>query len=138
MNILLVSQYFVPEVGAPQIRLFEICKTLLAKGNKVTVVTGFPNYPSGIISPEYRGHLFYREKIDGLQLVRTWIYPFRGGGIFSRLLNYFSFTFSSSYKVKGKEILRGRDIYAKGWSQSDFFTAKVIGGLNPKNLKDER
>lgn len=95
MNILLVSQYFVPEVGAPQIRLFEICKALLAKGNKVTVVTGFPNYPSGVIPGEYRGHLFYKEKTEGLNIIRTWIYPYRGGGVFHRLLNYFSFTFSS-------------------------------------------
>lgn len=42
------------------------------------------------------------------------------------------------YEVKGKELLRGRDIYAKWWSQSDFFTAKVIGGLKPKNIEDDR
>lgn len=41
------------------------------------------------------------------------------------------------YEVKRKEFLKSRDVYAKGWSQSDFFTAKVIGGLKPKNIEDD-
>jgi glycosyltransferase involved in cell wall biosynthesis len=95
MNFLILTQYFPPEVGAAQTRLFEIAKELKKRGHSVTVVTAMPNYPKGEIFPEYRGKFFLKETISGIEVVRTWIYPAMDKSIIKRLMNYFSFTFTS-------------------------------------------
>ena len=39
MNILYISQYFPPEVGATQNRAFEMAANLVRLGHKVTILT---------------------------------------------------------------------------------------------------
>jgi len=95
MRILLLTQYFPPEAGAAQVRLKEVAAGLQRFGHTVTVVTGFPNHPTGVIPPEYRGHWRMRDEVDGIPVWRTWIYPVQRGRFWKRLLNYFSFVFSS-------------------------------------------
>ncbi|MFA6809157.1 MAG: glycosyltransferase family 4 protein [Eubacteriales bacterium] len=95
MRILLLTQYFPPEKGAAQVRLFELAKGLKNYGHEVTVVTAFPNHPTGVIPEEYRGKFFVKEKADGLTILRSCIYPVKRGRFWLRLLNYFSFVFSS-------------------------------------------
>ncbi len=48
MRTLLVSHYFPPEVGAPQVRLSTLARTWAGDGDAVTVLTGMPNYPTGV------------------------------------------------------------------------------------------
>lgn len=95
MRVLLLTQYFVPEVGAPQIRLYEIVQQMRALGHEVTVVTALPNYPEGKILAAYRGRVLQREQIDGVDVIRTWIYPAKGQNLLKRLANALSFTLSS-------------------------------------------
>lgn len=52
MHIVLLTPYFAPEVGAPQQIYAEWVPRLVARGHKVTVVTTYPNYPSGKVTPE--------------------------------------------------------------------------------------
>lgn len=99
MKILLLTQYFPPEKGAAQVRLWELAKGLRNEGHEVTVVTAFPNHPTGIIPPDYRGKRFAREEMEGIRVLRTWIYPVKRGRFWLRLLNYFSFVFSSLYGI---------------------------------------
>ncbi|MEE9568573.1 MAG: glycosyltransferase WbuB, partial [Candidatus Binatia bacterium] len=54
MKILYVSQYFPPEMGAPSARVYELSKHWVKAGHQVTVLTGFPNHPTGIVPTEYR------------------------------------------------------------------------------------
>lgn len=49
MKILVITQYFPPETGAPQNRLFELFDRLAKKGIHVDVITAMPNYPEGKI-----------------------------------------------------------------------------------------
>lgn len=95
MRILMLTQYFPPESGAAQVRLKELAKGLQGNGHKVTVVTAFPNHPSGVIPPHYRGRWRMKDEVDGIPVWRTWIYPVQRGRFWKRLLNYFSFVFSS-------------------------------------------
>lgn len=99
MRILLLTQYFPPEKGAAQVRLGELAGGLQSQGHEVTVVTAFPNYPTGIIPEKYRKKFFSRENMGGLTVLRTWIYPVKRGRFWLRLLNYFSFVFSSLYGI---------------------------------------
>ena len=53
MRILFFSYWFPPEIGAQSARIYENAKLWIKNGHAVTVITGFPNYPTGIISKEY-------------------------------------------------------------------------------------
>ncbi|MBL4754605.1 MAG: glycosyltransferase family 4 protein [Flavobacteriales bacterium] len=95
MRILFITQYFPPEVGAPQSRLYELAIRLVEKGVDVTVLTAMPNYPEMKVHDGYRGKFRVKESIDGIEVVRSWIYVSRNTGFASRILNYLSFTCSS-------------------------------------------
>ena len=94
MHIVIHTQYYPPEVGAPQSRLSELAQGLVHSGYKVTVLTSMPNYPQGKIYPGYGGILKI-EKMQGVRVIRTAIYPTQKISILPRLANYFSFVLSS-------------------------------------------
>jgi colanic acid biosynthesis glycosyl transferase WcaI len=99
VKILYVSQYFPPEMGAPAARVSELSRYWAEAGHEVTVLTGFPNHPTGIVPPQYRAkfrHLVGREVIDGVNVVRTWLFPFPNRKAYERMLNYSSFCASSA------------------------------------------
>jgi glycosyltransferase involved in cell wall biosynthesis len=95
MKILILTQYFPPEVGAPQNRLFELAVRLQKQGADITVLTAMPNYPQMKIHEAYKGRFYAHENMQGLDVHRSWIYVTTGKGIAKRLLNYFSFVFTS-------------------------------------------
>ncbi|MFN0124191.1 MAG: glycosyltransferase family 4 protein [Blastocatellia bacterium] len=95
MRITFLCQYFPPEMGAPSARTYEHARHWVSMGHEVTVITGFPNHPTGIIRPEYRGDFVRRERIEGIDLLRTWIYCAPNKGFSRRVLNFLSFFVSS-------------------------------------------
>ena len=99
MNIILLSQHFPPEIGAPQIRLYEVSKELQKRGHQVEVITAFPHHPHGIIPEKYKGKFYEKETYDTISVHRSWIYPSPKGSFWRRLISYFSFTFSAFYSV---------------------------------------
>jgi colanic acid biosynthesis glycosyl transferase WcaI len=94
MHVAILTQYYPPEMGAPQARLSGLARNLVSAGHKVTVLTAMPNYPSGKIRSGYGG-LFRKEEIDGISVIRTFIYPTKTVALFARLASYFSFVLSS-------------------------------------------
>jgi glycosyltransferase involved in cell wall biosynthesis len=99
MKILYVSQYFPPEMGAPAARVAELARYWVQDGHEVTVLTGFPNHPTGVVPAEYRSkirRLVMRENLDGVSVVRTWLFPFPNRKAYERILNYSSFCASAS------------------------------------------
>lgn len=70
-------------------------------GHQVTVITGFPNYPIGIIPPEYRGKLVQKEEWDGINVIRTALLPVSTSHFFLRTLSHLSFLVSSSLESMG-------------------------------------
>lgn len=95
MRITFLCQYFPPEMGAPSARTSEHARHWVRLGSEVTVITGFPNHPTGIIRPEYRGYFTKRESVDGIDLLRTWIYCAPNKGFLKRIINFMSFFLSS-------------------------------------------
>jgi len=99
MNILYICQYFPPEMGAPAARVSELAGHWSKTAHKVTVLTGFPNHPTGMVYPDYRKKLWqliYSESVDGVKVIRTWLYPLPNRKSHERILNYSSFFLSSS------------------------------------------
>jgi colanic acid biosynthesis glycosyl transferase WcaI len=96
VRILYVSQYFPPEMGAPSARVFELSREWARLGHDVTVLTGFPNHPTGVIPAEYRGQWVRQEIIERIRVVRTPIYAAANRGLMRRSANYCSFSASAS------------------------------------------
>ena len=102
MKLLILTQYFPPEVGAPQNRLFELAIRLKKMGVNVTVLTAMPNYPQMKIYDGYEGKNYMYEEIEGIPVHRASIYLPKNKSIIQRLLNYFSFVYSSAQVGKNK------------------------------------
>ncbi len=96
MRILYVSQYFPPEIGAPAARVHELSREWVRLGHDVTVLTAFPHHPTGIKRPEDRGVLERRERIDGIDLLRTYVYAAPNQGVVRRMASYASFMISAT------------------------------------------
>jgi colanic acid biosynthesis glycosyl transferase WcaI len=99
MRFLILTQYFPPETGAPQVRMAAMIRELLRLGHTVEVVTALPNYPRGKIFPEYKGHFYKTDVWEGVLVHRVWMYAATGAGI-KRLLNYFSFMLSAFFGLR--------------------------------------
>ncbi|MGC2474429.1 MAG: hypothetical protein WA485_08840, partial [Candidatus Sulfotelmatobacter sp.] len=78
MKILYVSQYFPPEMGAPSARASELAYYWSRAGHQVSILTGFPNHPTGVVPAEWRDrfrHLVDHEKVGEVDVFRTWLWP---------------------------------------------------------------
>ncbi len=95
LHLAIHTQYYLPEIGAPQARLSALAERATQRGHQVTVLTAMPNYPRGKIYPGYGG-IFCKEKMNGVDILRSFIYPTQNTDILQRLTNYFSFVFSSA------------------------------------------
>jgi glycosyltransferase involved in cell wall biosynthesis len=98
MKLLILTQYYPPEIGAPQNRLHELAVRLKANGINVEVLTAMPNYPKMEIFETYRTGQINEEQIDGIRVFRSGIYVSQSKSILPRLLNYFSFVWTSYWR----------------------------------------
>jgi colanic acid biosynthesis glycosyl transferase WcaI len=99
VKILYVSQYFPPEMGAPAARAAELSRHWARMGHEVTVLTGFPNHPTGIVPENWRSRLRQlrcSETVDGVRVVRTWLWPLPNRKAHERIRNYASFCVSAA------------------------------------------
>ena len=95
MKIVVLTQNFPPEVGATAARLHRMTRTLARKGHRITVITAMPNYPTGRVFDGYRGKARMEDEVDGIRVIRTWIFPSKSSNSLFRLMSYASFTLSS-------------------------------------------
>jgi colanic acid biosynthesis glycosyl transferase WcaI len=107
VKILYVSQYFPPEMGAPAARASELAFHWAESGHEASVLTGFPNHPTGVVPEEWLPRLrrvTYQEKIRGVDVYRTWLWPLPNRKAHERMRNYASFCISSA--IRGMTIPR--------------------------------
>jgi glycosyltransferase involved in cell wall biosynthesis len=95
MKILIVSQFFPPEMGAPAARFFDFARTWVASGHAVSVITAFPNFPNGTIPKKYKGKIFLKELINGIITYRGFIFASPRLNSLTKGLGYISFIISS-------------------------------------------
>lgn len=86
MRILVVSQYFWPE----NFRINDLCSEMVLRGHSVTVLTGEPNYPSGIKDGGYLKDKVEYNEFKGCNIVRVPVVA-RGEGKLRLILNYISY-----------------------------------------------
>lgn len=75
--------------------MYELAKRLNDGGDAVSVLTAFPNYPTGVIPEGYRGRFSMEERIGGVRVLRRWVFATPNAGFFRRIVNQFSFALSS-------------------------------------------
>lgn len=94
MKILVVCQYYYPE----PFRIHEVCEELVARGHEVTVLTGLPNYPMGIIPDEYKAGKHRDETVNGVHILRVKETP-RTQGKVGLAKNYISYVWHGCIKA---------------------------------------
>lgn len=102
MKILVVSQYFWPE----NFRINDLVQDLVRRGHEVTVLTGYPNYPTGKIFHDFKSNPSHFSQYCGTKIFRVPLIP-RGTNRWCLVLNYLSFalnaTIVSLYKLRNKD-----------------------------------
>lgn len=106
MRILYLSQYFAPEIGATQTRAYEMAHHLVRAGHQVTMVAEVPNHPSGVIPPEYRGKLWERSEMDGIEVLRVWVKASPDKTFARRMAFYLTYMVNAT--LAGLLLARGR------------------------------
>ena len=91
MNILFYSHYFVPEIGAPSARLYDLSREWISSGHSVQVVTCFPNHPFGHLYPGYRRAMYMQENLEGIQVHRHWTFVTPNTGVMKKTLGHVSY-----------------------------------------------
>jgi glycosyltransferase involved in cell wall biosynthesis len=136
LKILYISQQFAPEMGAPSVRVRELATHWVAMGHRVTVLTAFPNHPTGRIFPGYRRRYFTlvaSENQNGVRIVRTWLIPRPNRGTLSRLISFSTFTMSAGVTslLMGKyDVVIGTSpppfTPLAAWGRSRLFRSKFV------------
>jgi glycosyltransferase involved in cell wall biosynthesis len=95
MRILFLSDNYPPEYNAPATRTYEHCKEWVRLGAEVTVITCFPNFPSGKIYEGYKNKWKKVEYVEGIKVIRVWSFISANQGSFKRTADYMSFAITS-------------------------------------------
>lgn len=94
MRILLVTQYFYPEVFKSNDLAFELVK----RGHQVDALVGIPNYPDGKYFKGYGLFSKRHEVVNGVNVYRCFQTP-RGRGGWRLPINYFTYVLSGCFDV---------------------------------------
>ena len=126
MHFGLLTQWYDPEPG-PAALPGVLARGLVARGHEVTVLTGFPNYPTGRLADGYEVRRRTREERDGVVVERVALYPNHDSSSVRRALNYGSFGLSAV--VNGLSALRGLDAMWVNYSPVTVAGAQLMAKL---------
>jgi len=110
-KIVIISNYFPPEMGAAANRIKNLADCFINDGNLVEIICPLPNYPKGKIFKKYKYKFNLEETIDKITVKRYWIYPSISKNLLKRFFSMFSFSLSmwfsffSLYKNKPNLII---------------------------------
>ncbi|WP_111683178.1 glycosyltransferase family 4 protein [Winogradskyella tangerina] len=92
-DLMIITSYFPPEIGAASNRIFHLADGLKNSYN-VHVVTPLPNYPTGKIFKDYKGKFKAKSEENGIIISRIWLYASKSKNKFLRLFAMLSYSFS--------------------------------------------
>ncbi len=120
MNVLIIAQYFPPDLGGSATRAYNLAKGLALNGCKVTVIAAVPHYPHGIIPAEYRWKPIKVEQMDNFKVIRVIMPPIKSEGFFKRLLLIGCFTVTAFFALP---FIRKVDaVWASSWAPGYFYS----------------
>jgi glycosyltransferase involved in cell wall biosynthesis len=91
LRLLLISQYFPPEVTAASARVHAFAAGLAERGHEVEVICEVPNHPTGRVRDGFRRRPLVRRRMDGFGVRYLWVHAAEHKSPLSRTLTYGSF-----------------------------------------------
>lgn len=134
MRISVITQYYKPEMGAPQNRLFEMCSGLQQLGVSVSIITAMPNYPTGTIFNDYKGRFACRETLDGIDVLRYWLYASNSRKALPRIWNMISFSLTMLCSLRYLRKQRNDFIIVESPPLTVAFSAWILAKLSGAKL----
>lgn len=98
-KIKIITSFFPPENGAASHRILTTAKELSKNGFDVSVITTLANYPTGKLFDGYKNMLYKKEKIEGIDCIRCWVFPSNSNNPFIRILSMLSYSFSLLFLI---------------------------------------
>ena len=93
-DVLIITSYFPPEIGAASNRIFQLADGLQQHDFNITVLTPLPNYPTGKIFEGYTGTFKHVSEEKNMTVNRLWIYASNSKNKLLRLIAMLSYSFS--------------------------------------------
>jgi len=93
-DVLIITSYFPPEIGAASNRIFELANGLQKSNYNVRVLTPLPNYPTGKIFEGYKGRFSHVSQEENITINRLWIFANNSKNKLLRLIAMLSYSFS--------------------------------------------
>jgi len=123
MHVLILSQIFPPDMGGSATRAYNVARGLALNGIKVTVVAGFPHYPTGDVPRDLRKKALAVDSMDGFRVIRTYVPPLPAKGLANRMVLFISFIISSLFPLP---LVRKVDVvFASNPQVLSFFPALI-------------
>ena len=98
-KIKIITSFFPPEKGAASHRILTTAKELSSCGFDVSVITTLANYPTGKLFNGYKKMLYKKEKIEGIDCIRCWVFPSNSNNPIIRILSMLSYCFSLIFTI---------------------------------------
>jgi colanic acid biosynthesis glycosyl transferase WcaI len=99
LDVLLIAQYFPPDINGNSIRAYNLACSLATQGCSITVLTALPHYPYGYPLEKLKGKFLYEENVQGFRIVRTWVPNLAHWPIIKRIMIHISFIISSTLAI---------------------------------------
>jgi glycosyltransferase involved in cell wall biosynthesis len=132
MKVLIIAQYFPPDMGGASARAFNVAKGLCEKGCDIIVVAAFPHYPHGKVPLCYARKALAREDIRRIKVLRVWIPRLPHNSVVNRVLLHLSFIVSSLFALPS--VGEPDVIWAANPNLFCFFSALVYGLVKRKPI----
>jgi len=88
MRVLVITPYYAPDLGPAAPLLTMLSEDLAASGHEVTVLASVPHFPTGQVSPPYRGRAWQWEMRNGVRVCRAWVPSGNRANLRHRLLTF--------------------------------------------------
>ena len=128
MRVLVVSQYFAPELTAAAARVHAFSARLAALGHTVHVICEVPNHPRGVVTDGYGHRLFDRRSLDGFDATYVWVATSSVKTTRSRVAGYGSFALMAS--IAGVGVRRPDVIFASSPPLTVGVAARVLAATH--------
>ena len=138
MNVLVIAQYFPPDIGGAATRAWNLAKGLALNNCNVTVVAAFPHYPHGRIPSEYKWKPLKVEWMGNMRVVKTFVPPLKSEGFFKRLLLMASFAVSALFALPfvGTVDAVWTSSWAPGWAYSRLKRCPLALNVDDLTIED--
>jgi colanic acid biosynthesis glycosyl transferase WcaI len=138
LKVLVVAQYFPPDIGGAATRAYNLAKGLALNGCEVTVIAAFPHYPHGNIPAEYRWKPLKVEQMANFKVIRTFMPPIKSEGFFKRLVLIGAFAVSSLFALPfvGRVDAVWASSWVSGWVYGKIKRVPVALNVDDLTLED--